>query len=202
MNKIEFLMQALRNYRNVGTVVRSGKWLSKRMASFIKKEDRVIVELGAGDGAITHHILQKMHPDARLYCFEINPSFCEKLQTINDDRLIVIQKSAEDLKEILTTYDVKEADIVISAIPYLVLPEALARQILNQCNAVLKHGAPYLQLHYGTKLKPLYVSIFGNIRQHFEVRNIPPAYVFECRKEMEVATSSKKHSRTTSRQMA
>lgn len=202
MNKIEFLMQALRNYRNVGTVVRSGKWLSKRMASFIKKEDRVLVELGAGDGAITHHILQKMHPDAKLYCFEINPTFCEKLQTMDDDRLIVIQKSAEDLKEILTTYGVKEADIVISAIPYLVLPEALARQILEQCNAVLKQGAPYLQLHYGTKLKSLYASIFGNIRQHYEVRNIPPAYVFECRKEKNEVARNHKHSRTASRRMA
>ena len=102
MKSIEFLREGLRNLKTVGTVTRSSKHLCKGMIKHVDfQHARLIVELGAGDGVITKHILRNMHPDARLMAFEVHPKFCESLRRIRDKRLIVVEDSAEKLDEYL-----------------------------------------------------------------------------------------------------
>ncbi|MEM6967066.1 MAG: SAM-dependent methyltransferase, partial [Bacteroidota bacterium] len=89
----------------------------------------VIVELGAGDGVITEHILRHMKKDSVLLAFEVNKTFCDQMRKIEDDRLIVIEDSAEKLGEYLVKYDLEKADYIISAIPFVAFPDDLAKNI-------------------------------------------------------------------------
>lgn len=67
-----------------------------------------ILELGAGDGAITKYILKDLKVDAKLIIFEVNPIFCEKLSKIEDSRIILIQTSAEEMVTELETLGIKK----------------------------------------------------------------------------------------------
>ena len=180
MSRFKFFLEALKNFKEVGTVTRSGKALSRKAASFITKEDKCVLELGAGDGAITVSILRNMHPEGKLLCFEINPNMVEVLNRIDDDRLIVINDSAEKMEEYMRAHDIISFDSVVSAIPYIVLPKELANKIIYLCKKNLKKNKFYTQVHYAKTKLALYTEAFGNIETFWVLLNVPPAYVFKC----------------------
>ncbi len=186
MEKVRFLFQSIKNFQQMGTVIRSGTAMCRKMTHFIDAQnDLILVELGAGDGAITKYILDRMSPEARLFVFEINPELCEVLSKINDDRLILINDSAENLKTQLNKYGLHEVDTIISAIPFLVLPDDLTKKILFISKSVLKTGGIFIQMHYVKTVQKMYRNIFGNVHSYFVPVNIPPGYVFRCVKEEE-----------------
>jgi phospholipid N-methyltransferase len=184
MEKVRFLWHSIKNFRQMGTVIRSGEAMCRKMTHFIIPEEHlVIIELGAGDGVITQHIMKKMSVNAKLFVFEINPELCDIINKIKDDRVIVINNSAEYIESHLSFYNISSVDIVISAIPFLVLPDILTKRILKSCKNVLKVNGVFIQMHYIKSIKKLYKDIFGNVQTYFVPVNIPPGYVFMCIKE-------------------
>ena len=183
MGPIKFFRESLRNIKTVGTVTRSSPALCR---GAIKPVDfataRNIVELGAGDGVITKHILGAMHPEARLLAFEVNPMFCDQLRSIGDPRLVVVEDTAELLPQYLATNGMPVVDAVVSAIPFVGLPKSLAQTIVGLCRDALAAGAPFCQVHYSLVMKKLYTGIFGNVDVDFVPLNVPPAFVLTMRK--------------------
>ena len=186
MKTLAFIKESISNLKTVGTVTKSSRFLCKGIVKQIDfSNTQFVVELGAGDGVITKHILSAMPPDARLMVFEVNEKFCRQLNNINDPRLIVIQDGAEKLGEYLTQYQVEEVDAVISAIPFVIFTEERAHQIIDECRSFLKPNAPYVQVHYTLLARKMYRNIFGNVKTVFIPFNIPPAFVLVSRKEPE-----------------
>ncbi len=146
------------------------------------KEATFIVELGAGDGVITKHILKNMKADAKLLSFEVNPEFCKRLRAINDERLIVVEDSAENLERHLRENSFDHIDSVISAIPFVSLPDELGLNIISECEKFLKKGGLFIQVHYSLLAKKLYQKVFGNVDVNFVPINIPPAFVLVSEK--------------------
>ena len=178
MGAIDFLAESLRNLKTVGTVTRSSPSLCKRAIGPVDfGTARNLVELGAGDGVITKHILAAMHPEARLLAFEVNPRFCTQLRALDDDRLVVIEDSAERLPQYLAQHQIKTLDAVVSAIPFVSLPRQLAHSIVGLCRDALRKGAPFCQVHYSLVMKKVYAGIFGNATARFVPLNLPPAWV-------------------------
>jgi phospholipid N-methyltransferase len=146
-----------------------------------------IVELGAGDGVITRHILDQMTADSQLFIFEVNDVFIEKLNQISDPRLKVIHDSAEFMEKYLKEANIDQVDYIISALPFVVLPDGLAEVIVQKAASMLKAGGTFVQIHYSLVLKKLYERIFGNVKIGFVLLNIPPAFILVSRKEQEAA---------------
>lgn len=181
MNKIKFLREGIKNLRTTGTVTPSSRFLCQSMLKGINFEKaRIIIELGGGDGVLTRHILKKMHPDAKLLTFEVQANFCDLLRKIKDDRLIVIEDSAELIELYLQQYGYSQADHIISAIPFVILPKEVAENIIKTCRDHLAPKGYFVQMHYSTLLKSLYESIFPKVKTSFTPLNIPPAFVFHC----------------------
>lgn len=185
MTKIEFFREGIRNIKTVGTISRSSKFLCKAV---IKPVDftkaKIIVELGAGDGVITKHILKAMRPDAQLLAFEVNDKFCDLMRTtIKDDRLHIIEDSAEKIGHYLDTIGATQADYIISAIPFVALPKAVGKKIVKQAHQHLKTGGLYMQIHYSLLAKSLYEEQFGNVDLNFVPLNVPPAFVMVSEKK-------------------
>jgi phospholipid N-methyltransferase len=184
MSKLAFFRESLRNLRTTGAIARSSRFLVKEMLKPIDFQNaKVIVELGAGDGVLTFEILSRMSPDAKLLCFEINPQFCEILRGIEDKRFQLIEDSAEHLYEYVEKLGFKEVDYVISAIPFVALPDELSYSIVGGCHKALKKTGLYIQFHYSTMIKKMYQHIFGNVDINFVALNIPPAFVMICIKQ-------------------
>ena len=83
MGTIDFFKEGLKNIKTVGTISRSSKSLCKGAIKHVNFEEAdLIVELGAGDGVITEHILKNMKKDAKLLAFEVNENFCQICKSI------------------------------------------------------------------------------------------------------------------------
>lgn len=181
MGTIKFFKESVKNLKTVGTVTRSSKYLCQGM---IKPVDftkaNVIVELGAGDGVVTKHILKKMKPDAILLAFELNPMFCEQMREINDPRLIVIEDDAEKLPSYLEQNGHEKADYIISALPFTIFPEEISYSIIRKCKEFLSKDGLFIQIHYSLIPKKLYKNVFGNVKLNFVPINVPPAWVMVC----------------------
>ena len=181
MSKLKFFIEGLKNFREVGTVTRSSPALAKKMVSFIDgNEALTIVELGAGDGVVTRYILDKMSPNSKLVSIELNKKLFKLLAEIDDPRLIPVCGNVKNLESILTDLGIEEIDVLLSAIPFIVMPKKEAESIVTTCKNLLKKGGYYIQVHYAKSLKKFYERIFGNISVHFVAMNVPPAYSFVC----------------------
>ena len=183
MNKeLQFLRTSLRNLRTTGSVAPSSSYLCRRITQTIDPERPVaIAELGAGDGVITQYILQRMHPEARLLAFEINPDFVDALsKRFQDPRMTLIADSAEWLEAHCKRLGVGQLDYVISAIPFVMLPADLRERVLSACKRQLREGGVFVQYHYSPLLLPAYQRLFGNMRLRLVARNIPPALIITC----------------------
>ena len=184
MNRFKFFKEGIRNLKTVGTVTRSSRYLCDKIINHSKiHQAKVIVELGAGDGVLTKHILGRMPEDCKLITFEINDFFIDTLEAIDDDRLVVAADSAENIQKYLDQEGLDHVDIIYSAIPFSVFPKPLARSIVTTSKSVLSLEGEYLQIHYSLMEKKLYESVFGNVEVFFQPLNIPPAFILKCIKE-------------------
>src|ERR1700683_5710412 len=113
-----FLIESIRSFSTTASVLPSSKHLaSARLRPIDFERARVIVELGAGTGAVTLEFLQRMRPDTRLYALDINARFIEFLrETISDPRLVPLVGAAEDLGEILREQGLRKGDAIISSL--------------------------------------------------------------------------------------
>jgi len=183
MGTIKFFKESVKNLKTVGTVTRSSKFLCKGMIKPIDfSTAKVIVELGAGDGVVTKHILKEMVEDAILLSFELNPKFCRQLREINDPRLIVVEDDAEKVAAYLSDNGHTHADAIISALPFTLIPEDICYRIIGQCKESLIPNGLYVQIHYSLIPKKMYKKIFGNVELNFVPINVPPAWVMISQK--------------------
>jgi len=187
MNRLDFFRESMRNLKTVGTVTRSSPALCKGMIKPIDfQKAKVVVELGAGDGVVTKHILKALRPDAKLLVFEVNAQFCNKIREIKDDRMIVIEDSAENIENHLHKLGLQQVDHIISAIPFVSLPVELCYSIVRTCKKILPQKGLFVQIHYSLVMKKVYKSVFGNIDVRFVPLNFPPAFVLVCEKRQEL----------------
>ena len=183
MTNLEFFQQSLKNLKTVGTVTRTSKYVSKAITDLIDARDAgIIVELGAGDGAITQYLLKKMQSGGKLIVFEINERFCQKLRELNDSRLTVIQDSAEHLGDHLNRLGIPQADVVVSAIPFVALPDERTDKILRECRSCLKPKGLFVQINYSLIKKKLYEKTLGPMEVEWVPFNLPPVFVLHSRK--------------------
>ncbi len=183
-HRIQFLREGLRNLRSMGSVAPSSRFLCRAVANKIDpRKAKVVVELGPGDGVITRFILHRLHPDARLIIFEINPVFVEKIRaTLHDPRMTIVHDTAENMGQYFREMGIQEVDYFVSGIPFVMLPESLTERISRDCLKWLRIGGKFIQFHYSPLLLRLYRRVFGNLKVEVVALNIPPAIVVSCEK--------------------
>jgi len=132
-----------------------------------------VAELGAGDGVLTRRLLAQLAPSARLDAYEIQPELASQLRVLaeHDCRLGVITQSAEHL--------VRNYDIVFSCLPLLSLPVGVSLRILRQTREKLATGGSLILFQYSPLSEKLLSRYFQWTRV-YEVRNIPPAWIYVC----------------------
>ena len=133
LSKFDFLVESIKNWKKSGTITQSSPYLCKKMVKHLDpKKHHFVAEFGTGDGVITRHILDRLHPDGKLLAFEINESMFDHLATINDPRLIAIYDSAENIEMYMKRENIPHFDSIISSIPFVVLPTELSITILSE----------------------------------------------------------------------
>lgn len=141
---------------------------------------RNIVEFWPGLGNITQYILNNMHPDAKLTCFEINEkSFKEHLDTIKDARFTIHYTSCEYIIEYFTPWSI---DLIISTIPLSLIEKNTATNIFNNSYLCLKDSWIFITGQYSSYAKQFMKPLFNNISTRRHLRNIPPVCILTSKK--------------------
>ena len=177
-----FARNFFRHPRMLGSIVPSSRFLIKRLLQPIDWEQaRVIVEYGPGVGVITAEILRRMRPDAILIAIELNPDFVTHLRsTLPDERLKVIEGSAESVGEVLRRFGHDKANYIISGIPFSTIPAAVRERILRNTSAALAPGGAFLVFQFSTRVLEDLQRVFHYVRRKFEPLNVLPAHLFFC----------------------
>ncbi|MEE9349137.1 MAG: methyltransferase domain-containing protein [Flavobacteriaceae bacterium] len=184
--KKAFFKEAVKNIKTSGTIVPSSRFLIKKLLKEIDFNNiSVIVEFGPGNGNVTKEILNRMHSNSKLICFEINDEFFNHLKQINDDRLILVNESAELIENVINKLNIKEVDCIISSLPLSNIPKNVVDKILQNSKKVLKNNGQFSQFQYSPycykKIKKIFKS--ENVKLQFEAINFPPAFIYNCVKK-------------------
>jgi phospholipid N-methyltransferase len=180
-----FLKEFFKEKKTVGAISPSSKHLGKKMLENIDfTTSKVVVELGPGTGVFTRMLTSKLDKDSKLIIFELHDAFYNNLskEFLNDDRVIIINDSAENIGQYLKKHDMEEVDVVISSLPLTNFNKKLVMGILNQSHLYLKQSGLYIQFQYSLNAQKILKHVFKNVRITFTPRNIPPAFVYTCTK--------------------
>lgn len=186
-----FFLAWLRSPMGVGNPFASGKGLSNAMAAQLSvREDEYVVELGAGNGAVTKSILKAGIKPEKLIIIERDPKFRDHL-VHKFPGVQVALGDARDIQSILKAKGVDEVAAVISSLPLLAMPHTVRHEIVDACFSVLKKDGQYVQYTYGLvspvpKRNQREIGIKGKIKK-FVLLNIPPARVWIYEAEDTVA---------------
>ena len=169
-----FTMEMLRHPRSIGAVCPSGPQLAGRMAALVPSEGSgLIVEIGAGTGAVTEAMLQRGISSERLLILERSPAFCQLLRQ-KFPQLRVVQGDAAKLASYMTAEE--KVDAIVSSVPLMSLPGKVRSDILLQIKTLLKPGGCVIQYTYVLwSPSPFRRVGYTCDRRSIVLRNVPPA---------------------------
>lgn len=174
----DFLKEAIQSPKTIGAIAPSSSRLANMMAQrAVADRPAVIVEVGAGDGAITQALLRARHPETTLLICEQNPVFQEALAKLLADETNVelfigdIQNCPEEWHH--------QAGVLVSGLPFASFPLPLRHDLLETFQTLLQPGGhliafQYTKLHFKTFRRYFFEHSYS-----YTLQNMPPAYVFE-----------------------
>lgn len=180
--------------KNIGSVTPTSAFGVKRILRAIDFDKaQVIVEYGPGLGVFTRRFLELMREDAILIAIEANTNFARGLQArFEDPRLQVVNDSAENVLAILESFGAKNADYIVSGIPFSFFPVELKDRILYNTRAALGESGRFLVYQFltvrnkqKTDIKHKLAEHMTIVRSQYELLNIPPLRIYEAANEIE-----------------
>jgi phosphatidylethanolamine/phosphatidyl-N-methylethanolamine N-methyltransferase len=168
----------------VAAVTPSSKYLVERTVKAMSlAEARTVVEYGAAQGVMTRKILAAMRPDARLIAIEFNKElYGELVASVKDPRLEAVHGDVREIDAILKDRGLTGADRIVSGVPFAFFSGRGRHELLAKTSGLLNPGGRFVAYQVTTHLIPLLKDYFSDVDIQFEVRNIPPHFVFTALK--------------------
>lgn len=168
----------------IAYVVPSSKALVKRVLDRMDfAKARVFVEFGAGEGCYTREMAKRLAPDAKLLTFELDAHLADHLrdQFRDDPRIMVYQQDAATFREELHKLGIREADYVISGIPFSYLEPRKKKEILHAVHEGLTADGQFIVYQVTPELKG-HTRMFAAHEVEYFLANIPPMFIVACHK--------------------
>lgn len=177
-----FFLAWLRSPMGVGNPFASGRSLSNAMAGELDvRPEEYVIELGAGNGAVTRSILSAGVKPEKLIIIERDAKFRDHL--IQEFPGVHVELGdARDVRSILRERGIPQVAAVVSSLPLLAMPHVIRHAIVEACFSVLKKDGQYIQYTYGLvspvpKRNQREIGIRGKVKKRIWL-NIPPARVW------------------------
>ena len=183
--KALFFLEYLKHMRMVGAVAPSSRFLAQQMMAPIDfARAKTIVELGPGTGSFSRVVVARRQAGTKLLLIERNHAFYDELvQQFSGEPDIAIEcGSAADLGVFLKKHHLpKRVDYVISGLPFAALPRSESNAILSEVTKHLHKDGAFVTFQYTRLMLPLFDQHFKTVALRREWRNIPPAYIVDCK---------------------
>ena len=174
-------IELIKSFRTSGTITPSSPRLIRRLLGSIEFESaNCIIELGPGNGCVTKALLAKMNPGSTLISFELNTDFVNELKLIDDSRLHVVNSCASSIRQVLDELGIDQVDHIVSSLPLALIDDDVVETILQSAKNNLRDGGRFLQYQYSLKNYSDVKPMFSNVKLRFTLRNMPPAFVYDC----------------------
>jgi phosphatidylethanolamine/phosphatidyl-N-methylethanolamine N-methyltransferase len=169
----------------VGQVTPSSRFLAEAMVANVNLANaKIVVEFGPGTGSVTRAILNRCGPHTKFFAMETNAYMVEILQR-RFPHVDIVHDSAEFISKYLQKYGHEQADYVISSLPFALIEPELSQRILENTYRALKPGGAFVTYQYFHAR--LINGVTNRLRRNFNqihsslcIRNLPPAFVFQC----------------------
>jgi phospholipid N-methyltransferase len=185
-NYLHFMFAALVKFRQTGAIVPSQRFLIEKMIAPVPESySGRIIELGAGNGALTSRLAARC-PEAQILACEINPALARvnrhnlDMAGING-RVQVIPDSAEHLLSEMDRRGMGKVDFVLSGIPLGNLRGDRVLALIDAVSRALVPGGMYIQFQYSLLDRKRIRTRFESVRTVPALLNIPPAVVYYAR---------------------
>ena len=196
-----FLRRAMRDQLTVGAVAPTSQVLARAIVDLVGPlSDRLVVELGAGTGAISRAVGPRRGPGTRHVAIERDPVMLAELESVAP-WAVRLPGDAIDLAVLLAAAGVIDisatgvvagggVDVVLCSLPWSYFGDALRAGILEQIGRVLAPGGVFATIAYRpTRLTSRSRAFRAELGMVFaEVVttstvwvNIPPARIHVCR---------------------
>ena len=177
---IEFFRGFLRNPKEVGSVIPSSRFLTRRVLQCGRvREAQTIVELGPGTGVLTREILERMPVDGQLIGVEISPHFASILESeFPDPRFSVFLGSATEIEKALVESGAEAADLVVSGIPFSTMSSGDGRRTLEAAKRILAPGGRFVAYQFRGHVRRMAEPVFGPGQTVSGFWNIPPMRIY------------------------
>lgn len=186
-----FLRAFLRRPLTTGAVTPSSERLGAVLASVVPVSGTpTVVELGPGTGAVSAVIARRLPPGARHLAVELDPVMVAHLRRAHPD-LEVVPGDARQLGALLAERGVARADAVVCGLPWALFDDATQTELLAGISAAIGDGGAFTTFAYlhGMAL-PAAQRFRATLRRTFDEvqvtatvwRNVPPAFVYVCRR--------------------
>ena len=175
-----FLKGFIKHPVMVGSIIPSSKAVIDKMLAPVDWANcKLFVEYGPGVGTFTEHVLRRMAPDATLIAIDTNDDFVRYLTAkFRDNRLLAVNGSAADVRQIIADCGFDHADYILSGLPFSTLPAGVGPTIAAQTHEALRTGGAFLVYQFSPKVHDFLAPHFSRIDRGFEPINIPPAQLF------------------------
>lgn len=189
-----FLAAAVRSPRDVGTLLPSGPELARRLAAVVpaashSERPAVVVEVGAGAGAVTAAIAQQADQGAVVIAVEKDPELAERLRS-RGLGVRVVTADAATLPAILAEHSVDRADVIVSVLPWTLFGPEQQRKFLAIFAAALQADGVFTAAAYSLgywtpsarRFRRELSRVFGEVLPTRTMwRHLPPAMTYVCR---------------------
>lgn len=181
-SSVRFLKKFLNSPASIGSIVPSSPVLvASMMAAVDWEQSRVIVELGAGTGVVTRAINSRRGEDSVFITFEKDVQMGQDLHRRFPD--VVVAADAFHLPEELQRLGVAKADCIVSCLPFANFNRIERSRLLGIIYDTLRPGGKLIAFQYSLQLQDQLEAIYEDVDCRFVMMNIPPAFVYVCRKK-------------------
>ena len=179
-----FLYEAVMHPSMVGAIFPSSKRLAYSLAQQIStNHPGLVVELGAGTGAITAALVDQKNLFQQLIVIERSAKLSNHLAQ-RFPELKIIQGDARQLHKLINQSTSSPIQAIVSSLPLRSLSSSIIKKIGTEINHVLIKGGLYIQYTYSLWGKPLSPSQkLKLIHQQWVWQNLPPARIDVFRHE-------------------
>lgn len=172
-SRLVFYSQVLRATSQVGAFSLTSKAVARKVAERIRR-DRAsgplrILEVGAGTGAATRAVLERLHPEDRFDIYEINAEFVRYLRQELEGRpgpKIAIHEADATV----AIGEDERFDAIVSTLPLLNMPPEAVRRIFDLYARVLVPGGTLS--YYDYWLKALRPSVTPSRAERMRMREV------------------------------
>lgn len=184
------------DFQSTAAVAPSSRFLAREMVRPLPLASaKTVVELGPGTGVMTEALLEMLPAGAMVLAFEVSGPFVQHLRhKIRDPRLNVVHAGAETAGDELRRRGITRVDAALSSLGSSLMPDGLMETILAGLQPFLDSESVFTQFQYMHRIRvhdgrvsyfdvePLLREFFSDIRRSSVWINLPPAFVFDCRR--------------------